>query len=156
MSLCEAHQFVVVTHCNLSGWVETESLPLLSFQADTDFFEEDVICRHGGFRKLIIDGVSENKDAIANLAWRYGVKRVVVSAYYPQANGIIEHRHKPIVDAFSKVSNGKTTNWVKNLPAVLWTDQSAVCISTDLTPYYIYCKSELIHLIELEIPTWQI
>ncbi len=69
---------------------------------------------------------------------------------------MIEHGHKPIVDVLSKMSDGGSTNWVQNLPAVLWADQSTVRTSTGLTPYYICCGSEPVFLIELEVPTWRI
>ena len=69
-----------------------------------DFLWEDVICRHDCFGKLIINRGLENKDTVAELAERYGIKKVIVSAYYPQANGIIERGHAPIVDTFLKMS----------------------------------------------------
>ena len=79
-----------------------------------------------------------------------------MSAYHPQANGMIERGHKPIVDVLSKISNRGTTNWVQNLPAVLWADWSTIHTSTGLTPYYICYSSELVLLIKLEVPIWQI
>ena len=82
----------------------------LSSQAVADFFWEDVICRHGCFGKLTIDGGSENKDAVAELTERYEIKKVVISAYHPQVNGMIERGHKPIVNAFSKILVGGPTN----------------------------------------------
>lgn len=69
---------------------------------------------------------------------------------------MIERGHKPLVDALSKMSDGGSTNWVRNLPAVLWADRSTVHTSTGLTPYYISCGNEPILLIKLEIPTWRI
>ena len=153
---CEGYRFLMVARCDLSGWVEAKPLRTLSSRAVADFLWEDVICRHGCFRKLIIDGGSENKEAVAELARRYKVKRVVVSAYHPQANGMIERGHEPIVDALSKMSDGGSTNWVWNLPAVLWADRSTVRTSTGLTPYYINCGSKPVLFIELEIPTWRI
>ena len=42
------------------------------------------------------------------------------------------------------------------MPVVLWADRSTVRTSTDLTLYYINCRSEPVLLIELEVPTWQI
>lgn len=87
---------------------------------------------------------------------KYEIKRVVVSAYHPQANGMIEKRHKPIIDVLSKMSNGGSTNWIRNLPMVLWANRSTVRTSTGLTPYYISCGNEPVLFIELEIPTWQI
>ncbi len=153
---CKGYQFLVVAHCDLSGWVEAKFLRTLSSRLVADFLWEDVICCHGCFGKLIIDGRLENKDAVAELAERYGIKWVVVSAYHPQANGMIERGHKPIVDALSKMFAGGSTNWVRNLPAVLWADRSTVYTSTGLTPYYINCGSEPVLPIKLEVPTWRI
>lgn len=62
---------------------------------------------------MIIDGRSENKNAVIELTRRYRVKKMVMSAYHLQANGImIEDGHKPIVDALSKMSDGGFTNYV--------------------------------------------
>ncbi len=83
MPPCEGYRFLVFVHCDLSEWVEAKPLRTFSSRAVTDFLWEDVICRHGCFRELIIDGGSENKNAVAELARRYGVKKVVVSAYHP-------------------------------------------------------------------------
>ena len=108
------------------------------------------------FGKLVINGGLENKKAVAKWAQRYEVKRVVVSAYHPQANKMIECGHKPIVDALLKISDGSSTNWVQNLPAILWVDRSTVHTLTGFTPYYISYGIKLVLSIELEIPTWRI
>ncbi len=105
MPPCKGYRFLVVARCDLLGWVEDKPLRTFSSRAVLDFLLEDVICRNGCFGKLIIDGESENKEAVAELARRYKVKRVVVSAYHPQANGMIQRGHKPIVDALAKMSD---------------------------------------------------
>lgn len=102
----------MVTRCNLSGWVETKPLRTLSSRTVADFLWEDIICCHGCFGKLIIDGGYKKKEAIAELTQRYVVKRVVVSVYHPQSNGIIERGHKPIVDSLLKMSDRGSINWV--------------------------------------------
>ena len=53
------------------------------------------------------------------------------------------------------MSDGGATNWVRNLPTVLWAHQSTVRTSTGLTPYYICCGNEPVLSIELEVPTWR-
>lgn len=103
---------------------------------------------------MIIYGGSENKDVIAELTQKYGVKRVVVSTYHPQVRKMIEHGHKPIIDTFSKMLNGGPTNWVRNLPTFLWADRSTLHISTGFTPYYIYYDNKPVFSIELDVPTW--
>ena len=106
----EGYQFLVVGRSDLSGWVEAKPLRTFSSRAVADFLWEDVICRHGCLGKLIIDGGSENKEAVAELGRRYKVKGIVVSAYHPKANGMIERGHKPIVDSLSKMSDRGSTN----------------------------------------------
>jgi hypothetical protein len=47
------------------------------------FLWEDIICRHGIFVRLVIDGGLENKGLVTELAKKYKIKRVIVSTYYP-------------------------------------------------------------------------
>lgn len=74
---------------------------------------------HKCFGKLVIDRGSENKKVVKELKQRYGIKKVVVLTYYPQANSMIEKQHKFIVNTFPKVSDGGSVNWVQNLLMVL-------------------------------------
>ena len=80
MPYCKGFWYLIVAHYDLSGWVEAKPLRTLSSKAVAEFLWEDVICRHGCFGKLVIDGGSENKEAVAELTQKYGIKRVVVSA----------------------------------------------------------------------------
>ena len=70
MPLCEDYRFLVVARCDLSGWVEPKPLPTLSFCAVVDVLWEDLIYCYGCFAKLIIDGGSENTEAVAELVQR--------------------------------------------------------------------------------------
>lgn len=69
---------------------------------------------------------------------------------------MIERGHKPIVHTFSKMSAEESTNWVRNLLAVLWADLLTIHISTDLISYHIYDKNKLALSIGLEVLTKQI
>ena len=152
----EGKKFLVAARDDLSGWVEARAIGNANSLSVARFLWEDVICRHGCFGRLIVDGGPENKDLVEELTARYGIKRVQVSSYHPQANGMIERGHRPIVDALSKMTDGGLGNWVENLPAVLWADRSTVKSTTGLSPYYVTCGSEPVLPIELEVPTWRI
>lgn len=97
-----------------------------------------------------MDGGPENKGAVEELMTKYKIKKVIVSAYHPQANGMVERGHKPLSDALSKMSDeGK--GWVRHLPAVLWADRTTVKTTTGMTPYYLICGSEPVLPIELDV-----
>src|SRR5947209_17031323 len=127
------------------GWHVTEE----SFFADVG----GRICRHGCFGRMVVDGGPENKDVVEKLAATYGIDRIVASAYHPQANGMVERGHKPIVDALSKICNGDTSKWVKHLHAVLWADRVTAKQSSGQTPYYLLHGAEAILPIELRYPS---
>lgn len=110
MPSCKGYWYIIIAHCDLSGWIKAKPLHTLSSWAVADFLWEDSICCHGCFRKLIINGSSENKNIVAKLMQKYRVKKVVVSANHLQINKIIERGHKPIFNSFSKLSNGRSTN----------------------------------------------
>ena len=149
-------KYLIVARDDLSGWVEAKALVRGTSEAVAKFLWEDVVCRHGCFGKMVIDGGPENKDLVKAFAERYGIKRVQISAYHPQANGMVERGHKPIVDALAKMTSGGEGNWVDYLHAVLWADRCTVRQSTGYSPFFLICGRDPVLPIELDIPTWRV
>lgn len=104
--------YLVLARSDFSGWVEGRALRRPTSENVACFLWEKAICRHGAFSNLVVDGGPENKDLVAALAKRYNIRRVVVSAYHPQANGMIERGHAPIVAGLSKMTPGGGSDWV--------------------------------------------
>ena len=156
MPPCQGKHYLVAARENLSGWVEVQALAKANSASVARFLWEDVICRHGVFRRLIVNGGGENKAEVIELTQRLGIKRLVVSAFHPQANGMVEKGHKLIVDALAKMTSGGLDNWVENLPAVAWADQTTTRVSTNQTPFYLNCGRKAILPIKMDLPTWQI
>lgn len=146
---CRGYKYLIVGQCDTSGWVEAQPVKKLTAEKIADFLWKDFICRHSCFGKLVIDGGAENKGVVKALLDKYGIKRVLTSAYHPQANRIVKRGHWPIVDALAKMEN----DWVKDLPGVLWADRSTTKSTTNVTPYRIVCGQDPVLPIELEIPT---
>ena len=68
---------------------------------------------------MIINRRLKKQNAVAELTDRYGMKKIIVSAYDPQLNEMIDHGFKPIVNDLSKLLDRRFINWVWNLSAVL-------------------------------------
>ena len=132
--------------------MEAQPVKRLTAERVADFLWKDFICRHGCFGRLVIDGGAENKGVVKALLDKYGIKRVLTSAYHPQANAMVERGDRPIVDALAKMGEGRGEDWVTHLPAVLWADRS----TTNTTPYHMVCGQDPVLPIELEFPTWRI
>ena len=57
------------------------------------FLLKEVLTRYGCYDILVVDGGAENKAEVIVLIKRIGFKQVVISAYYPRVNRMIERGH---------------------------------------------------------------
>ena len=147
-------QYLVVARDDLSGWVEARAIKNADSAAVSKFLWEDLICRHGCFGKLVIDGGPENKKHVEALANIYGIQRVQISPYNPGANGMTERGHQPILDALSKLTSGGRKGWSEYLHLVLWSDRTSVRRSTGMTPFQAVYGRSCVLPIESRIATW--
>ena len=76
----------------------------------------------------------------------------MISAYYSQANRIIERDYYLIVNFLSKLSFSGCENWLENLPVVLWADRVTTRTTTGVSAFRIIYRYELILLIKIEKP----
>jgi len=153
----DGFRYMVHARSDLSGWPEARAIRKNDSATVATFLWEEVICRHGVPSKLVVDGGPENKDLVATLAEKYGISRVVVSAYHPQANGMIERHHRSVVDALSKLTGGGAEkNWVRHLPAVLWAERTTVKQTTGMTPYEVEYAQRPVLPVELDVTTWSV
>jgi hypothetical protein len=94
----EGYKYAAFARDDLSGWLEGRPRKKNDSKTIAKFLYEDVICRHGCPLKFVMDGGSENKLLTKALMEDYKVKWIVVSAYHPQSNGLVERRHQAIVE----------------------------------------------------------
>ncbi len=67
---------------DFSEWIKNRALRSADSKNISRFIEEDLIYRHETFNRLILDGGLENKDLIYNLTTKYGIKKIITSAYH--------------------------------------------------------------------------
>jgi len=146
------YKYLALLRDDLSGWVEAKPLVTKGTAGVAKFLWE-IICRFGIFGKLIVDGGTEFKDEVETLAKKYDVHRVQISAYHPQANGMVERGHKPIVDALAKLSAEGKGNWLENLQGVLFADRATVKTTTGVSPMRMNYGYEPLLPIETRVST---
>jgi len=59
--------FIVFSRDDFSGWVEGRALRELNSLSAAKFIYEDVVCRHGLPRRIVLDGGVENQDMTKSL-----------------------------------------------------------------------------------------
>ena len=135
--------FIVFARDDLSGWMEGRAIDAVNSWNVAKFIYEDVLCRHGCPLRIIMNEDTENLDLTKGLLEHYRIQQTFISAYHPQANGLVERGHDSIVNSLAKHSK-EPGDWMKFLRLALWADRISVRCSTD------YSIFELVHGRELQ------
>jgi hypothetical protein len=152
---CRGYDSLVVARDDFSGWVEARPLKNPTSKKIAKFIWEEIICRHGLFGQLKVDGGPEFKGAVIQELNKLGINRIVISAYNSKANGMAERGHQPIVQALIALTMGGKKPWVDLLPYVLFADRVTVHGPTGFTPFYMVYGREAVLPVETRFPTWR-
>ena len=147
--------YLVLARDDLSGWVEGRAIDAANSFNVSKFLYEEVVCRHGCPRRIVLDGGKENLDLTRDLLEHYRIQNTVISAYHPQTAGLIERGHSPIVNSLAKYGQNPPSNWPRHLSLALWADRISVRRSTGYSAFELLYGRECLMPVELVLESWQ-
>ena len=145
--------FIAFARDDLSGWVEGRAIKAADVKHVAKFIYEDVICRHGSPLRIVLDRGSENLNLTKDLLEHYRIQRTVISAYHPQANGLVESGHDSIVNSLSKYCSKNPTGYDKYLPLALWV---SVRRSTGYSAFELVYGRDCLLPVEFSLESWSV
>jgi hypothetical protein len=86
----KGYDCLVVARDDFSGWVEAKPLKTPTSKKVAKSIHQEIICRHGVFGRMKVDGGVEFKGAVIQELRKLEIRRVMVSAYNAKANGMVE------------------------------------------------------------------
>ncbi|KAK6206862.1 putative gag-pol poly protein [Colletotrichum tabaci] len=140
----------------LTGWPEARFSKKVDSKTIATFIWEEIVTRHGLAGTIIVDGGPENKGHVIAFNNKYGMRRMVTSAYNPQANGTIETGHRPIAKALSVWTNEGERDPRPFLHTALFADRTSVRSATGYSPFYLNHGYDPVTPIETLTRTWRI
>lgn len=148
---------LVVARDNFSGWPEAKAMkgPINSKKV-AKFVMEEVVCRHGVFDEIVVDGGRENMGDVIKEMNKYDVRRRVISAYNSKANGAAERTHQLFLNALTALTNGGKKRWIPFVPWVLLAIRTTVHGPTGCTPFWTIYGREAVLPVETLYPTWRV
>jgi len=147
--------YLVLVRDDLSGWVEGRAIDAANSFNVSKFLYEEVVCRHGCPRRIVLDGGRENMSLTKDLLENYRIQNTVISAYHPQTAGLVERGHAPLVNSLAKYCQHTPSSWPKHLSLALWVDRISVRRSTGYSAFELLYGRECLMPIELTIESWQ-
>ena len=127
------YPYLIVARDDLSNWVEARELRNKTSHGIKEFIERDILARYGPVMSWIAtDNGGEMKKETSAYLKKLHIPVVTAAAYHPQANGMIERGHGPLVEACLKIA-GEAKN--RHLPAALWADRITTRRTTGVSPF---------------------
>ena len=90
-------------------------------------------------------------DKVKSLVQEYGIKLIVSSPYYAQANGQAEVINKVLIDMIKRTIDDQPRKWHEVLSEVLQAYRNSKNKATSLTPFKLTYGQDAIFLMEINI-----
>jgi len=133
------NKYIIVAMDYLTRWPEARATTAATALEASKFIYEDIICRHGIVDVIHTDqGTHFVNEMMEALEKKFYFKHHKVTAYRPQANGLVEGFNKTLKQMLRKLSEG-LGDWDEYLPPALFAYRTShienVGISPDLLTY---------------------
>ncbi|KAK4690749.1 hypothetical protein P7C70_g9499, partial [Phenoliferia sp. Uapishka_3] len=145
--------YLLTAREDLTGWVEGRALAKITSLEVAKFISEVLIPRFGWFYQATLDGGTEFKGEVIKALREFGIRRIVIAPYHPEANGMEERGHQPLVDCLIKISD-TPKSWARHLPMVLFADRISMRRTTGMTPFAMLYGTEAVLPIDQNEDTW--
>ena len=129
------NQYAVVFIDYLTKWVETFPHTALTI---AQLLVEEVISRHGVPREVLSDlGAAFRSSLLKDMGQILGLKKVNMTAYHPQGDGLVERFNSTLTDMLSNMVDRSGKNWDNCLPYELFAYHMSVQESTQESPFHL-------------------
>ena len=123
-TIFEGNQYALVFLDYLTKWAEVFPAPDQTAQTVARLFVEEVVCRNGAQQELLSDrGPNFLSELFLEVCRLLGVKKVKMSGYHPQTDGLVELFNATLTDIIAKTTEKHGRDWDHHLPYLL--DNSA-------------------------------
>jgi hypothetical protein len=136
MNPSNGYKYVVLARDEATTYPEGRMLRSINAAALTRFIIEEVITRWGAIKEIVTDNGPEFGATVKELARRYAVGHIRISAYNSRAQGIVEQGHHTFRRTLLK-SCGSASNWSRYFHHALWVDRATVRKATGYSPFYL-------------------
>ncbi|XP_022019877.2 uncharacterized protein K02A2.6-like [Helianthus annuus] len=119
-----------------------------------DFIWENIICRYGLPGVLVTDNGKQFAEKPFSV-WckEFKIAQVFSSVAYPQSNGQLERMNRIIVEGIKAKLGRYESNWLEELPSVLWAIRTTEKTRHKRTPYSLVFRSEAVIPAEVGVVT---
>ncbi|XP_071901198.1 uncharacterized protein [Coffea arabica] len=151
------YEHLVVAIDYFTKWVEAEPLNTISSRSVQKFLWKSIVCRFGIPRALVSDNGRQFADhSLQEWCTELGIHQHFTSVGHPQANGQVENVNRTILHGLKTRIESAQTNWLEELPTILWAYRTTSRTATQETPFPLTYGVEAVILAEIGVPSGRV
>lgn len=131
------NKYLMVFVCYLTKWVEAFAIPDSKAKTVARVFFNEGICRYGCPLEVVSDNGPSFDKEFSDLLYDWGVHRIRIAPYHPQANGLVERCIKTVKGALSRMVGQHAAAWDTQLGFILLAYRNGQQASTGYSPYQL-------------------
>ena len=139
------HQHILAVTDYFTNWVETVPMRSVTSKDVINFIKEHVIHRFGIPQTITTDGGSVFiSEEFRKFAADMGIKLIMSSPYYAQANGQAEASNQSLIGLIKRKIDEHPRRWHEVLSEALWAYRISCHGSTKASPYNLVYGQEVV------------
>ncbi|XP_074359790.1 uncharacterized protein LOC141699885 [Apium graveolens] len=143
-------KFIVVSIDYFTKWIEAKALAKITTKKIVQFFWENVICRFGIPRILVMDNGKQFDNAeFREYCDDNSIELRFTSVSHPQANEQEEVAKRIILDGLKKRVERSRNTWVDELLPILWAYRTTCKVTTKATPFMLAYGAQAVVPLEI-------
>jgi len=134
-----SNKYILVAINHYSKWCEAKEISNHGAKTAARFLEDNIICRYGVPRFVLIDNGGEWAAEFEVMCRDYGIQHQPIAPQWPQCNGMAKHMIKTIKQGITilAATPGNVDCWDDHLAKILFGYRCGIQISTRFSPFMI-------------------
>src|SRR6185369_3619820 len=133
----QGNRYIITAVDYFTRWPEARAVPQASAQQAAKFIYEEIICRHGIVDVIHSDqGTHFVNELINQLVRKFDMKHHKITAYHPQANGLVERFNGTLKQTLAKIAQG-TNDWDDFIAPALFAHRTSPIRTLGVAPSFL-------------------
>nr|GEX16067.1 reverse transcriptase domain-containing protein [Tanacetum cinerariifolium] len=149
-------KFLIVAMDYFTKWIEAKAVATITGSHVKKFVWDNIVCRFGLPGEIVSDnGKQFSENPFKDWCDKLNITQRFASVKYPQSNGLVKRANGSLGEGIKACLGKGNTNWVEELPHVLWAHRTMIKSSHGYTPFSLTYETEAVIPAKIRMPTYR-
>ncbi|GJS79934.1 reverse transcriptase domain-containing protein [Tanacetum coccineum] len=149
-------KFLIVAMDYFTKWIEAKAVATITGNQVKKFVWDNIVCCFSLPGEIVSDNGKQFSDnPFKDWCDKLNITQRFASVKHPQSNGLVERANRSMGEGIKACLGEGNTNWIVELPYVLWAHHTMIKSSHGDTPFSLTYGTEAVIHAEIRMPTYR-